>query len=61
MEVPESSENQRPNVLTGIHPAYTLSATRDASEVDSMIIDNFLQTLADIALAVASRNDGGEK
>jgi len=60
MKVPESSENKRPYVLTCIHDAYTLSTTQDddPSEVDKVIIDNFLQTLAEIALTVAFRNGG---
>ena len=47
----------RPNVLTGIHPSYTLAATneREASEVDKLMVKHFFNTLAEIALAVASR------
>ena len=46
--------------LTSIHPRIHWPATTDAaapedSETDQIIIDNFLNTLADIALAVASR------
>jgi len=61
MKVSENNENKRPYVLTCIHDAYTLSTTQDddSSEVDKVIIANFLQTLAEIALTVAFR-DGGQ-
>lgn len=43
--------------LTGIHPCYTLASTPEpGSETDRLMIDNFLITLAEIALSVASRN-----
>ncbi len=45
-----------PEVLTSIHPAYTLHATPEyASEVEELMVKNFLNTLAEVALAVASR------
>ena len=59
MEVPDSNENSHPNVLTGIHASYTLSATQtgEASEVNELMLKHFLNTLAEIALAVASRKE----
>ena len=53
----KESENIRLNVLTGIDPAYTLSATQkdEAGEVDELMVKNFLDTLAEVALAIASR------
>ena len=52
-------EKKDENVLTGIHGAYTVSATteRKSNEVDEVIVRRFLETLAEIALAIASRND----
>ncbi len=49
------------NVLTGIHDAYTVSATSDTetNEVDELMIKSFLQTLADISLSIASRKEKG--
>ena len=49
----EFPENNDLNVLTGIHPSYTLSGTQN--EVDELMIKNFLNTLAETALAIASR------
>ena len=45
------------NGLTSMRSAYTLASTPSAegSEVDIIMITNFLQTLAEVALAVASR------
>ncbi len=50
-------ENTDENVLTGIRDAYTVSATTEteSSEVDKLIIKTFLETLAEISLAIASR------
>jgi len=48
-EIPEQA-------LTSIHGAYTLSNTnQDAGEVDKLIVNQFLRTLAEVAMAVASR------
>lgn len=58
MEQPEVSKNITPDVLTGIPPAYTLSAT---NEVEDMMINNFLNTLAEVSLSVASRKEGGNQ
>ena len=57
----EHTGDIRSNVLTGMRDAYTLSATDDirTSEVDDLIIDNFLNTIAEVALAVASREING--
>ncbi len=54
-------EKTNENVLTGIRDAYTVSATTDTgtSEVDEIMIINFLETLAEISLAVASRKEKG--
>jgi hypothetical protein len=47
-------------VLTGIRSSYTLSATneRDRGEIDNLMIRHFLETLAEVALSVASRKKG---
>ena len=60
MEVPDNNENKQPDVLTGIHSAYTLSGTPEdeRNEVDELTVKHFLNTLAEIALAIASRNSG---
>ncbi len=43
--------------LTGIRNKYTLATTPEqGSETDTLMINNFLATLADIAIAVASRS-----
>ena len=49
--------------LTCIHSSIHCTATRDTgegerSEADQIVIDNFLNTLAEIALAVAARSEG---
>jgi len=44
--------------LTSIHGMYTLPYTQEcSSEVDMLTAKNFLNTLAEIALAIASRKD----
>ena len=61
---PESTEffeKCRPDPLTCIRNAYTLASTQNASEVDELMVKHFLDTLAEVALTVASRRikDGG--
>ena len=48
--------------LTDIRDTYTLATTPEqGSETDMLMINNFLTTLADIAIAIASRNLHSEK
>ncbi len=57
---PSPQESGPSNALTPIHRGIHCSATQDAteeiSELDQMAIDNFIDTLAEIALAVAQRS-----
>jgi hypothetical protein len=48
-------ENGGEKSLTPIQPSYTVSATN--GEVDKVMINNFINTLAEIALSVASRKE----
>ena len=54
-------ENNDNNLLTGIQQAYTVGDTNEneSDEMNELIIKNFLNIIADIALAIASRKDGG--
>jgi hypothetical protein len=47
--------------LTSIRDMYTLSPTQEDTEADRIMIQNFISTLAEIALAIASRNQGETK
>ena len=52
-------EERYENVLTGIHTSYTVSATPEtSSEIEELMIRNFLDTLAEVALSIASRKNG---
>jgi len=43
-------------VLTSIHETYTLSNTREEDrEIDRLIVKNFQNCLAEVALAIAAR------
>ena len=46
--------------LTCIHIPYTLSDTPvpESNEAESLIVKNFLNTLAEIALSIVSRKNG---
>ncbi len=46
-------ENSGKGLLTCIHNAYTVSGTND--DVEALMVKNFLNTLAEVALAVALR------
>ena len=52
-EFSKDAENYPENLLTCIHDSYTVSAT---NEVDELIIKHFLNVLAEVAMAVASRS-----
>lgn len=54
--LPEIAENGQ-DPLTCIRGAYTLASPQetDANEVDRLMVKHFLDTLAEVALAVASR------
>ncbi len=55
--VRDKSENQEEKALTCIHPAYTLFHTPepDSNETESLIVKKFLDTLAEVTIAIASR------
>ena len=48
--------NDEQMALTSIHETYTLSNTREEiADLNEQTVKNFLNTLAEIALAIASR------
>ena len=51
----ENFEKSRES-LTCIPSPYTLSATNEGREVDELAVKEFLSTLAEVALSIASRN-----
>ena len=56
-------QNGRIEGLTSIHPRIHWPATTDTAapeytEIERVIIDNFLNTLAEVAIAVATRKTG---
>ena len=53
----KSTKTGRQNPLTRIRDAYTLASPQetDANEVDRLMVEHFLDTLAEVALSVASR------
>ena len=57
--VPFKSEIDSSEGLTCIHARIHCAATHDGveaeSEIDQMMIDNFLETLSEVAMAVAAR------
>ena len=55
-----AGEEDQPTGLTSIHRRIHCAATRDTDdndELDRIAIDNFLQTLTDVALSIAKRRD----
>ena len=56
MEPVNNSLEDQEKVLTSIHGTYTLSNTRETiSDLDQQTVKNFLNTLAEIAFAIAAR------
>ena len=65
-EFPRNVEDSAPNGLTGIPlpihcPATQTSGRSEYDELDCIQIDNFLDTLADVALAIAAREQAETK
>jgi hypothetical protein len=54
-------ENLESSALTSIRDMYTLSPTQEDSEADRIMIQNFISTLAEIALSIAARKNGGPR
>jgi hypothetical protein len=62
MEPTNNSQNDQKKALTSIHGTYTLCNTREVfGELDEQTVKNFLNTLAEIALVIASRKDNEAK
>ena len=55
MDFLEDTQEKDQKALTSIHDMYTLTTTENANEVDEVTVKQFLNTLAEVALAVASR------
>ena len=61
MELSDNLPNNLPDnaecALTSIRDSYTLPCTPEphAGQVDKIMIENFLETLSEIALAIAAR------
>jgi hypothetical protein len=57
MEPTNNSPDNSEIALTSIRDSYTLPCTPESngSQVDKIMIENFLQTLSEIALAIAAR------
>lgn len=60
MEPENKSSLNLEEVLTSIRNMYTLSTIPDqnAGEAEKIMIENFLQTLSEVALTIASRKAG---
>ncbi len=58
----KNSQNEGDGLLTRIRDAYTLAHTPETGdEVEDIAVRNFLDTLAELALAIASRKQAGEE
>lgn len=64
MENLENKNEKDNSLLTSIRAPYTLSNTTPDSEIseeDQVIINNFLGTLAEVAISIASRKKANEQ
>jgi hypothetical protein len=55
MSQPENSGESEEKRLTCIQGAYTLASTQNCGGVEELMVRQFIETLAEVALAVASR------
>ena len=53
----DKPENNPQKSLTCIDGAYTIAGTPESKEVNELMIKNFLNTLAEVALSIASREE----
>ena len=53
----ESNDQEALTCIPGIHCAATPDTLEGQDELDQIAIDNFLNTLADIALSIARRKE----
>ncbi len=62
MAEPDQKRNERPltSIPEGIHCAATPEDQEDNDELDEIAIENFLDILAEVALAVARRRKLGQ-
>ena len=60
MEVRKNNENNTRNVLTCIHAKYTLAGQNETGKLEQVIVNNFLNTLAEIAIDIVSRETDKE-
>ena len=53
----KNTDNNDKNLLTRIRKAYTLGDTNDpeTEEMNNLIVKNFINTLAEVSLSIASR------
>jgi hypothetical protein len=53
----DKPENPKEKALTCIRPSYTLSDTLepDSNETESLMVNRFLDTLAEVSISIASR------
>ena len=57
-----NSQDEGDGLLTRIREAYTLAATPETGdEVEDITVRHFLDTLAEVALAMASRKQAGQE
>jgi hypothetical protein len=62
LERPEINNKKDPLLLTAVYTKYTVNTTPDGdSEVNRIMVAQFLNTLADVALNVASRRKEDEQ
>ena len=59
----ENPEEKQGDVLTCIHSAYTVSANleKETREADKIMINDLVNTLADVALSIASRESESDE
>jgi len=50
------SDNNDKNLLTRIRDAYTVGGASESEEMNNLIVKQFIRTLAEVSLSVASRN-----
>ena len=61
MNQPDNYSKDEKKALTSIGPAYTLCTQKIRDELNQMMVNHFLETLAEVAVNIASRRTKDEQ
>ena len=61
MNQPDNYSKDEKKALTSIRPAYTLCTQKPGDELNQMLVNHFLETLAEVSVSIAPRKTKDEQ